>query len=166
MVWELNILDTSIFVQGHMLDFKELVSLCLQEEVKLGKSGGASISRSTRYQVFYSQGRGFNRGSQTFSGGQSYQNAQQKNKHEFGNQRGRGRFVPRGGRRGGRFEETSNVTIMAHMVTWQTNVCIIQVHVEEAVELEVKDITLAIMVEEICHKIMMNLRVICLPWST
>ena len=63
-----------------------------------------------------------NRGAQTFCGGQSNQNAQQTNVYEFGNQRERGIFVPCGGRRGGCFEETSNVTIVVDMVTWQTNV--------------------------------------------
>ena len=63
-------------------------------------------------------------------------------------------------------KEISNVPIMAHVVTWQTNVSIIQMHVEEAVELDIKDITLVIMVKAICHTIMMKLEVICFPWST
>ena len=87
-------LDTSIFVQGHMPDLKELMSLCLQEEFKLGKTRGASTSRSTKDQVFCSQGRGFNRGAQTFCGGQSNQNAQQTNQCESKNQRGRREIYP------------------------------------------------------------------------
>ena len=62
-------------------------------------------------------------------------------------------------------KETSNVTIVVDMVTWQTNVSIIQMHKEEVMELNIKDITLAIMVKAIHHKIMMKLEVICLPWS-
>ena len=63
-------------------------------------------------------------------------------------------------------EETSNVTIVANMVTWQTNVSIIKMHVEEAVELDIKDITFAFMVKAIFPKTMTKLVVICLPWST
>ena len=62
-------LDTSISVCSNMPDFEELVALCLQEEVKLGKIGGASSSQSMRDQVFYSRGRGFNQGAQSFCGG-------------------------------------------------------------------------------------------------
>ena len=68
-------LDTSIFVQGPMLDFEELVSLYLQGEFKLRKLGGASTSMLTRDQSLYSQGRGLIRGAQNFCGGQSNQNA-------------------------------------------------------------------------------------------
>ena len=63
-------------------------------------------------------------------------------------------------------KEMSNVTIVADMDTWQINVSTICMHVKEAVELDIKDITLAIMVEAICPKIMTKLVVICSPWST
>ncbi|MCO5593000.1 hypothetical protein L7F22_047004 [Adiantum nelumboides] len=36
---EYKSLDTSISIQGHMPDFEELVNLCLQEKLKLDKSG-------------------------------------------------------------------------------------------------------------------------------
>ena len=63
-------------------------------------------------------------------------------------------------------KEISNITIVGNMVIWKMNVSTIQMHVEEAVELGIKDITLAIMVQARYPKIMMKLVVICLPWRT
>ena len=55
-------LDASVSMRGFMLDFEELVALCITKEVKLGLNASSNGNSSSDQVLYHNRGRGMSRG--------------------------------------------------------------------------------------------------------